>query len=419
MANRLGRPSLLAVSCCVLLLVSVTSAEDWLQWRGPTGDHHAPTGTTAPTAWSESSGLAWLTPVPGQGHSSPTLVGNRIYLTTSDKTAGTQSLLIFDRRTGKLLKQTVAHRGGLEPNIHRNNTNASQTVASDGQRVFALFENSEAVWATAFSLNGEQLWQQRVLAYSPSQYEFGYGTSPVLVGDKLIVMSEYDGADSGMVALDTATGTQRWKTSRPQKLSYSPPARIDSGRGTQLLLSGNHGVAAFDPANGRELWNTRGPWQTTCATMVWDPASRLAFASGGFPARQTLAVRLDGDHGIAWSNRVKCYEQSLLATGGYLYGVSNRGIAYCWQCSDGREMWNQRLGRGGGFSSSLVLVSGNLYATSERATTFVFAATPEGYQQIAQNQLGNAAFATPTPADGRLYHRFSRGSKQFLAAIGR
>ena len=404
----------------VFLMVSQETqalAEDWRQWRGPTGDHHAPAGATAPVRWSDSAGLDWVTPLPGRGHSSPTLVGDRIYLTTGDAAAGTQSLLILDRSTGKLLEQTVVHRGGLSTSLHRNNTHASPTVASDGERVFTVFGNSDAAWATAFDLDGNQLWQVNVLPYKPAQYDFGYGTSPVLVGDELIVMSEYDGAGSGMVALETATGRDRWRTARPQKLSYSPPARFE-GKQDLLLLSGNFQVSAYDASTGRELWRTPGPWQATCNTMVWDNASRLAFASGGYPAQRTMAVRLDGDHGVEWQKNVKCYEQSLSVVDGYLYGVSDRGVAYCWRCTDGAEMWSQRLGRGGAFSASLVLVNGSLYATSEAGTTFVFRATPQGYQELATNQLGDAAFATPTPADGRLYHRFSRGGQQFLAAVG-
>ncbi|MEM1303945.1 MAG: PQQ-binding-like beta-propeller repeat protein [Planctomycetota bacterium] len=400
-----------------LLSAGPIQAEDWRQWRGPTGDHHAPAGAVAPVRWSDSAGTDWVTPLPGRGHSSPTLVGGRIYLTTGDAAADTQSLLVLDRQSGELLVETVAHRGGLNKRLHRNNTHASPTVASDGERVFAVFGNSRAAWATAFDLDGRQLWQTRVSAYDPQEYEFGYGTSPVLVGDQLVVMSEYDGAGSSMTALDTATGDEVWRTLRPQKLSYSPPARYGGPDGL-LLVSGNYRVAAYSAASGRELWNTPGPWQATCNTMVWDPGSRLAFASGGYPAQRTMAVRLDGDHGVAWQQNVKCYEQSLSVVDGYLYGVSDRGVAYCWRCTDGAEMWRQRLGRGGSFSSSLVLVAGNLYATSEAGTTFVFQAAPSGYQPVAENQLGDEAFATPTPADGRLYHRFGRGRQQFLAAIG-
>lgn len=396
-------------------------AEDWPQWRGPTGDHHAAPGATAPTTWSETEGLAWATPVPGAGHSSPTLVGNRIYLTTSDEQAQTQSLLIFDRQTGELLAEKLVHRGGLERGIHRNNTHASQTVASDGERVFAVFGNEAAAWVTAFDLDGNQLWQTRATSYAPQQYSFGYGTSPVVVGDKVIVTSVFDGPGSSMKAFDTRTGQERWSADRPQYLSYSPPARLPLSSGTQLLLSGNAQVTLYDADSGDQLWKTPAPWQATCGTMVWDEASGLGFASGGYPPNATLAVRLDGDHSVVWQNSVKCYESSLITHEGYLYGVSDEvGVAYCWRCADGQQMWKARLS--GACSASLVEVGGNLYISTERGATHVFVATPERYTPIATNQLGDDTFATMTPADGRLYHRFAKtvdGRRQeYLAAIG-
>lgn len=400
----------------------VAVAQNWPQWRGPMGDNHAAAGATAPVEWSESSGLAWNTPLPGRGHSSPTLVGDKIYLTTADASEQTQSLLILDRKTGRLLKQQVVHRGGLieEKNLHPNNTHASPTVASDGERVFTLFLNQDAVWLTAFDLQGNQLWQERALGFDPQQYKFGFGSSPVVVGDKVIVTSEYDGAESGIVAHEAATGKQAWEVRRPQLLSYSSVARAQVDGRTELLLSGNYLLASYDPATGEENWSTKGTTQATCGTMVYDPSSGLAFASGGYPEAFTLAIETTGQHKIVWDNRIKSYEQSMLISDGFLYAFTDRGIAYCWGCRSGKEMWKQRLG--GSVSSSPVLVDGKIYATNEKGTTFVFAADPQRFELLSENQLGDEAFATPTPADGRLYHRYAKsvdGQRQeFLAAIG-
>ena len=194
--------------CAVLffLMPSSLQAQDWPQWRGPTGDNHAATGVTAPVAWNENSNLAWTVPVPGRGHSSPTVIGDRIYLTTADKQNETQSLLIYNRQTGEKIAEKVAHQGGLNAKMHSNNTFASPTVASDGQRVFALFHNNGAVWVTAFDLEGNRLWQQRALGFEPQRFQFGFGSSPVVVDSSVVVASEYDGDESGIVALDAATG---------------------------------------------------------------------------------------------------------------------------------------------------------------------------------------------------------------------
>ncbi len=207
-----------------VFMVPCLQAKDWPQWRGPTGDNHAAADATAPVSWSEKSNLAWVVPVPGKGHSSPTVIGDRIYLTTSDVLQETQSLLVYDRHNGEMLVEKVVHQGGLTAKMHSNNSFASSTVASDGQRVFALFHNNGAVWISAFDLAGNPIWKQRAIGFTPQKYQFGFGSSPVVSDGLVIVSSEYDGKESGIVALDTATGEQRWKTDRPQSLSYSTPA---------------------------------------------------------------------------------------------------------------------------------------------------------------------------------------------------
>lgn len=409
-----------SICFCALLVNATCSAQDWRQWRGPTGDHHAAPGSTAPTSWGEGQNLAWVTPLPGHGHSSPTLVGGRIYLTTADPAAETQSLLILDRASGEIIRETLTHQGGLPAEIHPSNTHASPTVASDGERVFALFHNQAAAWLTAYDLEGDQLWQVRVGGFDPQQYQFGFGSSPRVVGDLVIVATEYDGPESGIYAMDTATGESRWTAPRVKDLSYSSPAVATLAGRTQLLMSGNNQLASYDAGSGEELWSVEGSARATCGTMIWDEGLGLAFASGGYPNPFTLAVQTSGGHDIVWQNRIKCYEQSMLIKDGYIYAVADRGAAYCWRAEDGEEMWSERLG--GKFSSSPVLVGDVVYATNEGGTTFVFRATPNAFDKLSENQLGDAAFATPTPADGRLYHRyFTRNGEavqDYLTAIG-
>jgi len=155
--------------------------------------------------------------------------------------------------------------------------------------------------------------------------------------------------------------------------------------------------------------------------MVWDERLGLAFASGGYPDTFALAVRTDGEHEVEWSkNSPKCYEQSMLVADDHLYAVADNGVAYCLRASDGEQLWKERLG--GKFSASPLLIDGKIYVTNEQGTTFVFAASPEGYEPLGQNRLGTECFATSTPVGHRLYHRFAVGSgderKEYLAAIG-
>ena len=398
----------------------VASGQEWPQWRGPTGDNHAAGDATGPTKWSDAEGLAWTTPIPGRGHSSPIVVGSRICLTAADENEHTQSLLIYDKRDGNLLVKKVVHRGKFPEEIHSTNTHASSTVACDGEHLFTLFLNDNAVWLTCFELTGEQRWQRRLAEFAPQEFKFGFGSSPILYDGSVIVSSEYDGPESCLVALDAATGEERWRTPRPLNLSFSTPAIARLKTGAQLLLSGNDIVAAYDPRNGNELWQVPATTQITCGTMIWDEELRIAFASGGYSDPQTVAVRLDGDHDVVWHNRTKCYESSMLSVDGFVYAVADNGIAFCWRGSDGKQMWKKRLK--GQFSCSPLLIGGRIYLTNESGTTFIFRANGDEFDLVAENQLGTSCFATPAPVNGLLYHRFARGvgdmRQEFLAAIG-
>lgn len=406
------------LSALSVLLISIASfAEDWPQWRGPTGDNHAPAGATAPVGWADDSGLAWKTAIPGSGNSSPTIVGDRIYLTAGDEAAQTQWLLILDRASGELLDQVVAHEGHLPEGVHGKNTHANSTVASDGQRVFAMFLNDEAPILTAYDLAGKQLWRQRVGGDIRVHFEYGFGSSPVVVGGLVVVAAEYPVEGSGLYAYNAVTGEPAWLAPRPVQVSYSSPAAVSRGGRNLLLMCGNDCFAAYDAASGEELWRRQGPTMATCGTMVWDAERGLAFASGGHPEQFTLAVALDGDHEIVWEHPVKCYEQSLLAVEGHVYAVSDRGVAYCWRATDGEERWKKRLG--GNFSSSPLVVGGTIYATNENGTTYVFEANPERFVERGKNRLGDVCYATPAPGDDRLYHRYRDGGQEYLVAIGR
>lgn len=391
-------------------------AQDWPQWRGPAGVNHAPTGATAPTDWSKQVGLAWITKIPGRGNSSPTLIGDKIYLTTGDESSETQSLLLVDRFNGELLKEVVVHRSKLPDNITGKNSHANATVGSDGKRVFTMFLNDDAPILTAFDLEGEKLWQKRVPGDIRINFEWGFGSSPIVVDKLVIVATEFNADGSGIYAFDVETGDQVWKAERPKQFSYSTPAMAHLDGRTLLLMCGNNSYNAYDAKTGKEVWSREGATMATCGTMAWDPALGLGFACGGHPDRFTSAVSLTGDHKVVWKHNVKCYEQSVLTVKGYVYAVSDVGVAYCWRGVDGEEMWKQRLR--GNFSSSPILVGDNIYVTNEMGTTFVIKADPEKFIQLAKNQLGDQAFATPSPADGKLYHRFIEGGKEFLAAIG-
>ncbi|MCA9120912.1 MAG: PQQ-binding-like beta-propeller repeat protein [Planctomycetaceae bacterium] len=391
-------------------------AGDWATWRGPNLNGIAAEGQTPPVAWSDNKAIVWKTPVPGRGHSSPIVFGDRIFLTTADDSSQTQGVVAFDRFTGKQLWMVPVSQGGF-PETHKKNTHATPSVACDGERLFVSFHHHGRIQVSALSLDGKRLWQQNVGNYDPQQYKYGYAPSPMLYQSRVLVCADYEGG-GWIAALDGKSGETRWRVARPRKLSFSSPVVANIGGRDQLLISGTEQVASYDPNNGRQLWTTPATTMATCGTMVWD--GDLVFASGGYPKSETVC--LNGRSGqLLWRNDQKCYEQSMLAFEGHVYAVTDRGIAYCWRAYDGTEMWSARL-EGGAVSSSPTLANGNIYSANERGTFYVFKAQPTRFELVARNQLGDEAFATPSICDGQIYMRTAfniGGSRQeWLYCIG-
>ena len=397
----------------------VPSPGDWLTWRGPHANGRAADAQQIPVQWSAQENMVWKTEVPGRGHSSPIVVGHRVLLTTANVATQQQFVVCFERATGKRLWMTSVNQGGLPPQIHAKNTHATPTIACNGQLAFAAFHNHNRVQLIALNLDGKVVWQNNAHAYQPEQYKFGYAPSPLLYQSLVIVVSEFDGQSSGLVAYEQQTGKEVWRTARPNLVSFSSPIVGHVAGRDQLLLSGCRAVTSYDPQTGKPLWTTEATTQATCGTMVW--SDDLVFASGGYPDKETVAIRADGSGGIVWRNREKCYEQSMLIHDGYLYAVNDSGIAFCWRAPDGQEMWKQRLG--GKVSASPTLVGDTIYAANEAGMMFVFKAQPSGYQAVASNQLGIEGFASPAICGNQLFLRTAEGigpaRKEFLYCIAK
>ena len=164
---------------------SAAASADWPAWRGPTHDGLATSGQNPPVQWSETNGVLWKAALPGRGHGSPTVVGDRVYLATADPAKQSQSVLSLDRHTGKIVWQTEVHGSKADPGKHSNSSAASSTVAWDGERLFINFLNGKAVHTTALDADGKILWQQKVCDFLVHQ---GFASSP-MVHESLVLVS--------------------------------------------------------------------------------------------------------------------------------------------------------------------------------------------------------------------------------------
>lgn len=376
---------------------------DWPWWRGPSRNGVA-TDAPVPTKFGDGENMLWKAAVPGRGHSSPTVVGNRIYLTTAYEKEERHAVLALDRATGKELWQVDVNKGAFPENNHAKNTEATPTIACDGERLFATFYHHDQVAAVALDLDGNILWKKKVAAFRPKKYEYGYAPSPLIYQGTVIIASEYDG-ESFITALDRKTGKQAWRSKRLPLMSFSSPVVGNVAGKDQLLISGQEFVASYDPHSGKPNWATKGTTFATCGTMVWE--GDTVFASGGFPKSETIAIRADGSNTVLWSNNQKLYEQSLLVHDGYLYGLNGNGVLFCWHGETGKEQWKQRLS--GPVSASPVLAGGNIYWANEAGTMYVFRPNPEKFELVAENTIGKSAFASPAICGGQIFLRVGDG----------
>ena len=394
------------------LYASATSS-DWPAWRGPTRDGHAAPGQNAPVKWSETENVLWRAPVRGKGHGSPTIAGDRIYLATADAAAQELLVLAFDRATGRAAWSTVVHRGPIESGNHKNSSAASASVVSDGERLYINFLHAKAIFTTALDPAGKMLWQTRVADYQVHQ---GFGASP-LVHENVVIVAADTRAGGRVAGLDRLTGKILWSQERPKIPNYASPALFTLGGRPQVVLAGCNLVTSFDPLTGRKMWETAGSTEETVVTAASD--GQRVFISGGYPRNHIAALAADGSGTVIWQSPTRLYVPTLLVRGGHLFGVLDTGVAFCWRADSGEEVWREKVDKD--FYASPIMAGDRIYATSLRGVTSVFEATPGHFKLLAQNQLGDEAFASPAICGGRVYLRHARKGEprqEFLWCIG-
>lgn len=404
---------LVIVVAAVLAFAPCASAQDWPWWRGPSGDGTAAEGPTPPLEWSADKNVVWKAPVPGRGHGSPAVSGERVYLAACDEASGRQSLLCFDRATGNRVWETEVHASGA---MRKNpkSTGASGTPACDGERLYISFANNSTITTSALGLDGKILWQTKVSDYVIHQ---GYGASPTLYRSLVLVAADHNNGGA-VAALDRKTGAIVWKVVRPKAPNYCSPVVVKADGKEQLLMIGCDLVSSLEPLTGKVLWEVAGA-TTECVTSTVTDGTHV-YSSGGYPKNHLAAVRADGSGKLAWETKDRVYVPSMLIRDGKLYGVLDAGVAACWASDTGKELWKARLG--GTFSASLVRAGDRIYATNEAGETFVYKADPGQFEQLAKNKLGDEAFATPAICGGRIYTRVAQkvdGKRQeFLYCLG-
>jgi outer membrane protein assembly factor BamB len=412
----------------------------WPSFRGPSGSGVA--NASPPTVWNVETGanVIWRTPVPGLGHSSPVVWGDRIFLTTAVSKAPSASQLVlgdsdaagidpatdtsphewrvlaFDRRSGVLAWSRSVHAGVPRVKRHVKASHASATPATDGRRVVAML-GSEAL--VAFDMEGTELWRQDLgrlavgLADDPT-YEWGPASSPVIHDRFVLVQNDrYD--DSHLIAFDLESGREVWRASRDELPAWSTPLVHDAAASPTVVTSSPRFVRGHDLHTGRERWRVADPeGQVKVSTPV--AAGDLAIVTGGWPpaARPILALRV-ADGSIAWRHdRGSPYTTTPLVHEGLLYVLTDNGILSAYRATDGTRIYQQRVSReSGAFSASPVAADGRLYLASEDGRIYVVRAGRR-FELLAVNDMHEVCMTTPAPVGDLLIVR-TRGH---LYALG-
>jgi outer membrane protein assembly factor BamB len=388
-------------------------AEDWPQFRGPTGQGIS-TETGLPLEWGAESGVAWRTPIPGKGWSSPIVHGERVFVTTATEEGRSFRLLSLDRDTGEVVWDLEVFQQELESKMRSANSHATPTPVTDGRHTYVLaFDGSIAAVAD----DGTIAWTNRDY---PFFSQHGLAVSPRLFGDLLVVPFDWSsrGEDelvgfqkpwdqSFLVALDKNTGSLVWRGSRGlSRIGHVTPNVVRHG-GRDVLLSGAGDVIqGFDLATGERLWTARSQGEGVVPSVVIGDG--LVYTASGFEQPTVRAVRLGGQGDVtethmAWEQtRAVPMMPSFLYVAPHLFTINESGIALCLDAKTGEVLGRRRLG--GNYSASPIYAEGRIYFHSEEGETTIVEATPQ-MPTIATNSIPEHTQASMAVSDGRIFLR--------------
>lgn len=393
---------------CALSLLSLStssSAQEWTRFRGPNGTGESE-AKTIPASWSDRD-YNWKIEVPGIGHSSPVLWGDRLFVLSADPETATRYTLCYDAQTGKKIWEhsfpSQRHQ------LHKQSSYASGSPTVDAKHVYFAWAAPASITLIAMDHDGKTVWTRDL---GPWSSQHGFGTSPILYKDLVILSNSQEVKDGptpacNMQAFDSATGKDRWKTDcNSVNTSYSVPAIFEPKTGAPQLVSTNtgDGIFALDPLTGKRLWsNAFFDKRTVSSPLVKGDLIFGSTGSGG-GGNYLIAAQSDGSEPkLAYKIATQApYVPTSVARGDLLFLMSDGGIATCVDLKSGETHWQKRIG--GNYSSSLVRANDKIYCSSMDGEVVVLAADKE-FKELGRTSLGEGIRSTPAIADGRMYFR--------------
>jgi outer membrane protein assembly factor BamB len=438
---------LAAAAVAFAFSVHTAAAQPWPSFRGPAASGAA-SNQHLPDSWDGEAGtnVLWRTEIPGLGHSSPVVWGDRVFVTTAVGARGEEPrrgfidasvlssnlsphsfrVYCLDRKTGRVLWSRVAHEGVPRAKRHVNASHANPTPATDGRHVVAFFA-SEGLFV--YDLDGRLLWSKN-LGVLDAGWEldpaghYGFGSSPIIYRDLVIVQCDARGT-SFIAAFRLSDGAEVWRTPRGESSVWSTPTLIEGHR-PEVVTNGSSYLRGYDPSTGRELWRMAEGGGLKIPTPVSD-GERIYFGGGADAGpRRFYAIGagasgeiLPGDNGeasgaLAWRNRANAHILTPLVYEGLLYVSNDAGILTVYEARTGEQVYRQRLGVGASFGASPIAADGRIYFTNQDGDTHVLRAG-RAFEIVGQGTLGELVMATPAISGRMLVFRTDRS----VIAIGR
>ena len=412
---------------------NLRASDEWPQFRGPDGQGNS-SATGLPVRWSETENITWKVVLPGEGHSSPVISGNQIWVTSATtreltpeeekerlaqiknpqglKIAGELVLqaVQIDRQTG-LIERTIDLFKISHPEPkHGLNSYASPTPVIAGNNLYCHFGSYGT--ACIDRTSGEVLWRNDSVRI---EHQNGPGSSPVIWEDRLII--HFDGSDRQFIAaLNTKNGQIAWETPRSGEMdatpdlkkAYGTPLVVMTESGPQVISPAANWVYGYDPRDGHEIW--KASYGQLGFSTVPRPVvlGDKVFVVTSYSQSRLLAVKLNGvgdvtSTHIAWiSDRQIPQKPSLVGYDNRLYFVSDKGIIRCVNAESGEDLWFERLP--GEYSASPLESEGHLYFFSQEGICTVIQAG-DTYKELSRNTLDAGFMASPAVADRALYLR--------------
>lgn len=428
-------------------------SQNWPSFRG-VGARGVAEGFSIRTSWNadaskgELDGVLWETAVPGLGHSSPVIFGDKIFLATAVASDGKAPLkvdaggaptaaddngeqkwllLCYDKTNGKELWRKTAHTGKPRATRHAKATHANTSVCVDGKHVVAFF-GSEGIFC--YDLDGNLVWNRDLGVINISKYGVGWGfaSSPAIHGDQIAIVCD-DPSEPYVASLRLSDGEEVWRKSRKDicERSWGTPLIHQHQGSAQVVVNGWPWIVSYDLNSGDELWRIQGggdnPIPTPFEAHGWfyitnahgGPAPIYVIQPG---ARGNLSIepneagdeeaktpQADSANEIVWSSdRGGSYMSTPVVYGDYLYLGTGKGVIRCFHAKTGEKIYEKRLGRKAGVIASLVAGDGKIYCASENGSVIVIAAGPE-YKILATNGMSEPCLATPAISEGVLIFR--------------